>query len=467
MFACIYGQVSPKIEAGSTEGSALIDLAFSFSPLVEQTSFDTIVLDASGQGLLFGSTGSRGANGAEIYWAQNLANEIAQRAGQTGLKVNVSIAANPDIAIHSARSFKGIVVIPAGEELLHLGNLSIKLLDYALAEIEEKRAEEIAETLAVWGIHTFSDLARLPLSGVAQRLGQEGVRLQKLAQGKSERQLVLVRPPIGFEQSLELEHPVEELEPFSFILSRLLNQLCANLDSHALATNELRLCLKLEDKTDHERTITLPVPMRNPRTFLRLLLLDIEAQPPQAAISAVTITAEPVKPRISQTGLFIPLAPEPEKLEVTLARLAKLVGANNVGSPEPLDSYRPDAFRMKRFTLVSHRKKTNPESAIRNPQCLLGFRVFRPPWPAEVQISRGHPTHLKARSLQTSNIVRGKITRASGPWRASGEWWRADVWARDEWDIAVADGTGEQSEVLCRIYRNLISEEWFVEGMYD
>jgi protein ImuB len=161
------------------------------------------------------------------------------------------------------------------------------------------------------------------------------------------------------------------------------------------------------------------------------------------------------------------LAPEPEKLEVTLARLAKLVGANNVGSPEPLDSYRPDAFRMKRFTLVSHRKKTDPQSAIRNSQCLIGFRVFRPPWPAEVQISRGQPTHLKARSMQTSNIVRGKITRASGPWRSSGEWWRADVWARDEWDIAVADGTGEQSEVLCRIYRNLISEAWFVEGMYD
>jgi hypothetical protein len=40
----------------------------------------------------------------------------------------------------------------------------------------------------------------------------------------------------------------------------------------------------------------------------------------------VTIEAEPVKPRAAQTGLFIPLAPEPEKLEITLARLAKLVG---------------------------------------------------------------------------------------------------------------------------------------------
>src|SRR5436853_7907254 len=121
--------------------------------------------------------------------------------------------------------------------------------------------------------------------------------------------------------------------------------------------------------------------MRNPKSFLRLLLFDIEAKRPQAAITAVTIAAEPVKPRISQTGLFIPLAPEPERLEVTLARLAKLVGANNVGSPEVLDTHRPDAFRMKRFSLSTGQKfRRNRQLVIGNRQCVMGFRVFRPPW---------------------------------------------------------------------------------------
>src|SRR6185503_9397128 len=146
---------------------------------------------------------------------------------------------------------------------------------------------------SLWGVRTFGDLARLPLTGVAERLGQEGVQLRKLAQGKTVRHLNLVRPPIGFEQTLELEHPVTELEPLSFILSRLLNQICANLHAQALATNELRLCLKLEDRTEHERTISLPVPMHNPKTLLRLLLYEIEAQPPPAAVVSVTIIAEP------------------------------------------------------------------------------------------------------------------------------------------------------------------------------
>src|SRR5438128_6918609 len=465
VFACIYGRVFVKNRFSDDARQALlIDLAFTFSPLVERMSVDTVVLDISGDQLLFNSQ-----NQAEVNWTRSLGDEIARRAAESSLKVSVSVAANPDVAIHAARAFKGVTIVSPGAELSQLGNLSIKLLDYSLAGIDEKKAEEIGETLALWGIRTFIDFAELPLAGVAQRLGQEGVRLQKLAQGKSERQLILVQPPVGFEQSLELEHPIAELEPLSFILSRLLNQLCANLNAQALATNELRLRLRLKDKTEQERTITLPAPMRNPKTFLRLLLFDIEALPPQAAITSVTIAAEPVKPRILQTGLFIPLAPEPEKLEVTLARLAKLVGANNVGSPELLDTHRPDAFRMKRFNLtVTHKKGTsNPQFAIPNPQCLMGFRMFRPPWRAEVQTLHGEPVRIAARSMDASSAMRGKIVCASGPWRSSGDWWRADVWARDEWDVAIADSNGGQSDVLCRIYRELASEEWFVEGIYD
>src|SRR4029078_9432023 len=82
-------------------------------------------------------------------------------------------------------------------------------------------------------------------------------------------------------------------------------------------------------------------------------LLDAEMHPPQAAVRSVSIACEPVKPRVLQNGLFVPLAPAPDKLELTLARLAKLVGEENIGSPTLLDTHRPDAFSMKRFTLVT------------------------------------------------------------------------------------------------------------------
>ncbi|MGZ5435592.1 MAG: DNA polymerase Y family protein [Pyrinomonadaceae bacterium] len=473
MFACIYSRTAKSSE-NIVKTSVLTDLAFSFSPLIEQTSDDTVVLDVSGQDLLFGYAQIPVQKAAAHSPLRNIADEIAQRATRSNLKINVALAANPDTAIHAARSFKGITVIPVNEEDLRLQALSIKRLDYSLAQIDARRAEEIEETFTLWGIRTFGDLARLPLSGVAERLGQDGVRLQKLAQGKTDRPLKLVRPPIGFAQSLELEHPVCELEPLSFILSRLLNQLCANLHEYALATNELQIELKLEDRTQHQSSITLPVPMRNPKTLLRLLLFDIEARPPQAPVVMVTITAEPVKPRAAQTGLFIPLAPEPEKLEITLARLAKLVGLDKVGSPEILDTHRPDAFRMNKFSLIerspSKVKKNSRTELIagRMPALpVMGFRMFRPAWRAEVQTEFGKPTRLSASSEQSAGKVRGVVICAGGPWRSSGEWWRQDVWARDEWDVAVIDPASPESEILCRVYRDLASEQWFVAGIYD
>src|SRR6266705_814336 len=107
MFACIYGQSIP-------DGVSLQDFAYSFSPLVEETAIDTVVLDVEGCELLFGS-------------AYELAKVIASRAvkpeqlGGLGCRINVAIAANPDAAIHAARFFEGITFIASGEELTGLG----------------------------------------------------------------------------------------------------------------------------------------------------------------------------------------------------------------------------------------------------------------------------------------------------------------------------------------------------------
>src|SRR4051812_37918671 len=228
MFACIHTR---SVSDDSATASALVELAFTFSPLVEQTSADTIVFDVAGQDLLFGQSPSVNDAGDLL---SRLAKAIAQGARQAQIEANVSIAANPDAAIHAARFLPTLTIINPGEELHYLGRLSINQLDCSLAAVEPRRAADIYETLALWGIRSFRELAELPLAGVAERLGQEGVRLQKLAQGRTDRALHLVRPPIGFAQSLELEHAVSELEPLSFILSRLLNQLCANLNEHAL-----------------------------------------------------------------------------------------------------------------------------------------------------------------------------------------------------------------------------------------
>jgi protein ImuB len=321
--------------------------------------------------------------------------------------------------------------------------------------------------LKLWGIRTFADFAALPVAGVSERLGQAGVRLQQLAAGKTERHLKVKQLPPVFAYSVELEHAITELEPLSFVFAPLLHQLCAALNAHALATNELCVAMQLENQTTHERKLTLPYPMRDHKVFLKLLLLDTEMHPPAAAVRSVSITCEPVKPRVLQNGLFVPLAPAPDKLELTLARLAKLVGEQNIGSPTLLDTHRPDAFTLKRFTLTTKsdsrkRGRAISQFSIRNSHLALGFRIFRPPLRAIVQADQGCPVQISAWSKQRS--VYGKVVGLAGPWRTMGDWWRDDRWARDEWDVTL-ERSGHQA--VYRIYRELKTENWFVEGNYD
>ena len=390
-----------------------------FSPLIEQTDADTVILDIDGLGHLFGSV-------------HEIAHAMARRAGSP---VNVAVASNPDAAFHAARAFSGISIVPEGDEAKFLASLPVALL---------APPEEIAETLARWGIRTFHDLTALPDLGIAVRLGEEGVRLQQLARGEGDRPLRPVEAAQHFEQQMELEYPVELLEPLMFVLGRLLGDVCARLEEHALAAIGLRLRLQLENAGEHERSIRLPVPMRSSRVFLKLLELDLEKYPPSAPIVKVYLVAEPAKPRTTQNGLFIPLAPEPEKLELTLARIAAVVGEENVGSPELVDTHRPGAFRMRQFGMAQKLagKSVCPTS--------LAFRAFRPPLAAKVQAS-----------FISAPGIHGRISRQAGPWRTSGDWWSTDAWSRDEWDIELAGGA------LYRIYCEAQTGRWFVEGSYD
>src|SRR5206468_4181593 len=116
---------------------------------------------------------------------------------------------------------------------------------------------------------------------------------------------------LRFAGEMELDYPVELLEPLLFVLGSLLHDLCRRLAERGLATIELRLRLALEDRSEHVRALRFPVPMCDPRTFLKLLQLDLSQHPPEAAVLKVWVAAEHTKPRPAQEGLFVPSAPEP------------------------------------------------------------------------------------------------------------------------------------------------------------
>jgi protein ImuB len=437
--------------------AALLDCAQSFSPRVEDVAPDTIVLDLLGMELLFGSL-------------PKIAHDLARRALDLGLTANVAVAANPDTAVLAARGFGGVTVIPDGKEAERLGNLPVGILFAG-----EQAADPILETYSRWGIRNLRDLAALPDVALSERLGQRGVHLQKLARGDTARTLVPVDPPLVFEEAIELEHPVTLLEPLAFLLGRLLDQLCARLASRALAAQELHLALELADGYMEEgrtqarhfqRTLRLPLPLLDSKTFLKLLQLDLHAHPPGAPIAKIHLAAEPARPRPGQSGLFLPPAPEPEKLELTLARIAGIVGEDKVGSLEIMDTHRPHGFRMQRFapnhsfSPQSHRA-AEKEFTDTSGDLVTALRIFRPAAAVTVTLCEGRPIFI---SCLKRKETRGEILWAAGPWRSSGDWWEQEGWARDEWDIAVQE---EASIGLYRLVRDLLGGRWLLEGTYD
>jgi protein ImuB len=373
----------------------------------------------------------------------HLAREIERRAG---VPASIAIAANPDAAMHAALGIRpgirGVTVIAPGKEAEVLAPLPVNLL---------RGSPETAELLHLWGIRTFGEFAALPPLGVAARLGEEGVHLQRLARGEGYRQLQPIVDPLEFEDEMELEYPVELIEPLSFILARLLNNVCGRLGARSLATNEIRVRLTLENAPEHSVTLRLPVPMLDAKAFLKMLQLELSGTPPVAPILKVHLRAEPTKPRRTQQGLFVPSSPEPEKLELTLARLRHLLGDGQVGTPALANTHRPDTFHMRAFAPATAVAEKPPVAT--SPRLCL--RRFRPPRYAQVIVVNHQPVRVASPS------VSGRVVMAKGPWRTSGEWWRADAWSRDEWDIALESGA------LYRVFQEIDGGRWFIEGSYD
>jgi protein ImuB len=439
----------------SSAHAALLDCAQSFSPRVEDATRDTALLDLAGMESLFGSL-------------PEISRAIYNRAAALGLRPNVASASNPDAALLAARGFTGVTVIASGKESEHLGILPVEVL-FPEELQEEKAAAGLLETLNRWGIRNLRALAALPQVALSERLGQEGLHLQQLARGSTQRTLVPVETPLLFEEAIELEHAIVLLEPLAFLLNRLLEQLCARLAARAQATQELRLTLELETYTSRKqqflRTLRLPVPMLDAKVFLKLLQLDLNAHPPGAPIVKIQLAAEAARSRAAQGGLFLPPAPEPEKLELTLTRIAALVGENKIGALELLDTHHPEGFRMQRFIAPAPQKqsgKTIP-AAVKQKSIVTALRRFRPPLKANVTLENGQPLHVACLKKKEPH---GAVLWKAGPWRSSGDWWEREAWSRDEWDLALQPKS-ETQIYFYRLVHDLLAGSWYLEGTYD
>ena len=106
---------------------------------------------------------------------------------------------------------------------------------------------------------------------------------------------------------MELDDAVEELDPLSFLLGRLLDQLCARLAARSLAAASIRVRFELQPAFEnaldvrkemfrqinppgvYEKELQLPIPARDSKMLLKLLRLRLQSNPPAAPIRKIVL----------------------------------------------------------------------------------------------------------------------------------------------------------------------------------
>jgi len=518
MFAALY--------APSVPTTALIDVARNFTPRFE-TVGQVVLLDANGLSRLFGSAQELG---------EHLRDAVSELSPGDTLP-RIAIASTQTAATLLALGSPGLTVVMPGKEAIALAPLTVGVLD-AFERLSTSlpsaasptpqtpssdtsgwhhprsthqasrgtrarrspghggRAPEhrLLEILTKWGIRTLGALTALSGPELHERLGERGVHWQSLARGIDARPMVPWVDEQPFEAALELEWPIEGLEPLSFVLARLLEPLADRLERADRGAAVLYTSLRLTSRSVFTRTLQLPAPMRDPKTLRTLILLDLESHPPDAPIDIVRVLIEPTPARIVQWTLLERAQPAPEQVSTLVARLGALMGEGRVGSPRTVDTWKPGAFAMSDFGArpidpapragalapPSRHGGSVTETSSDASHLNSALRRFRFPIPTRVVVSEGRPVRVQT---DRQGFTSGAIVQAAGPWRTSGDWWgeagrgsephRHDQpapphapdshapWDRDEWDVAMADGT---------VYRLVVERDvgqWFLEGVID
>jgi protein ImuB len=514
LYAALYRPPAPVQPA--VDANTLVQVAGDFSPRYERHTDDLVSIDVSGlQRLLKVKEGLA---------AQTIGAELHRDAASRGMRVHVAVAGTRMAAVVIALATPGVTIAPSGEEASALASIPIGILDrldevaqgFSPADRDRKakalRRDSPVTAFTRWGLKTLGELAALPDADLMARLGRPARLWQAIARGDDVRPLVPTLADERFESTIELEWPIEGLEPLSFVLTRLIEPLSTRLERRDRGAAVLHVLLGLVTKDTHTRRLELPSPMRDVRTLRTLALLDLESHPPSAAIDRVTIVIDPTPGRVLQHTLFTRAHPTPEQLSTLIARLGALMGQDRFGAPALVDSYRPGAFAMAPFA-TDHRaggagragraggeEKTSMSSTHQphpphQPYQPSAVRRCRHPVPARVVMVDDRPVRV---TTDRRGFAGGTVIHCAGPWRSSGNWWeeragkaggagragtagreelsafthlpyppyqphlpRQPHWNVDEWDVSLTDGG------VYRIFRNLEADAWFIDAVVD
>jgi protein ImuB len=430
-------QRSRKEEA-ATKG-VLLESVGVFSPRVEDRSEDGAFL------CFVDILGTEKLSGPPEVLIRNLLTSVRKN----GVTARVVVSRNANAAAALAKgitSRTALRIIAEGEEVAVLASLPLSVLELT---------EEQRETFRLWGIRTLGMLADLPEKELIARMGQTGQRLRQLARGELPHPFQPKEPAFLLEEHIEFDSPIELLESVLFVASRILDQLIMRAGSRALALAAIDINLTLEGAATHTCTVRSSLPTNEKQIWIKLLHLELRAHPPQRAILALAMKAEPGAINHTQLGLFTPQLPEPTKLDVTLARIRAVVGEGCAGRPVLMDTYQPQGFHIEAFAVPAVYASSPSASQTRS-----ALRKQRSAENIYVTVQDDCPKTFVFR--QGCYIIK----QAYGPWYVSGDWWSQASWRLEQWDLVASAQEGGDL-LCCCVTHDLGLDRWQMAALYD
>ena len=334
--------------------------------------------------------------------------------------------------------------------------------------------DELRATLLTLGLRTAGAFAALEPGEVERRWGATGLASWRLAGGDDARRPVLARTDTARIVSTDLTMSTATMEPVLFIVRAALGQLIDALVRDGRAAAGIAITLTLDDGSGSRgvaHTVTREVRPASPIARVAPLFERCRALLDRwtltAPVCAVSVTVSATAPLGAEQGDLLAAAwRDPAAADAAFERLRSTLGAQSVVRPVARDEHRPE--KAGAWSEL-HETASAPDTlngsraprALRTPPSAPGSgsgtsaptRLLTDPESIDVDAPRGVPRLVWWRGQRI------RVTRAVGPERLAGDWWK-DPYARDYWRC--------ESDELARDF--LLFREagaWRLQGWYD
>ena len=409
-----------------------------FAPIVAPDT-DGLMLDITGTAHLFGGE-------------KAMLGQIVRKLAEAGIGAKIAAAPTYGAAHAMARAVANPIFVLERDKLaaaLALLPVSALRLPYdilvALKQLGFDRIEELANT------------ARAPL---ALRFGAViGQRLDQ-AFGRADEPFDPIMPPEMPRVIRNFGEPIGAEETLKRYTVKLVEQLSTDLEVKGLGARKLDLLFFRVDGRIEAIRIGTAKPVRDVKRLAKLLCDKIETVDPGFGVETMTLTAlmaEPLRYRAVASDLTEAPAADMSGLVDTLSNR---IGEKALYRLAPVESDIPERA-IKRVTALAPPTNTSWPAHWPRPA-----RLLNPPQRVDtVALLPDHPP-----AFFTWQGRRRKVTRADGPERIFGEWWRAKAETR-----AVRDYFQVEDEEGARfwLYRagdgedqTTGSHEWYLHGIF-